>query len=271
MAYNDLMSNRNKRKLLYERFDLDDNFHAQKRYISERIAVELGVLKLEDSPASGIPNEHFHSFNPFLKNITVNTQKSTMSDIETLFTNKFSLEISNHADLMISASEEPLPAVCESQFESEMPDNPGKDEYETPSAGSRVRSGYRRIVHSSSPSREDSNVFMENFLFKDTGDVSMSVLNPYHPSPYSDLPISYPSKALILYRPPEAVLMKSREMRDQDPYHSLKLKIKCILDNGSLVQEEHEKNETTAPRLSIDTLMDDIVSPHHLSAVSSLW
>lgn len=262
-AFNNLLT-KSKRKNVYEHLDLDDNYHAQKRYISERIAVELGVLKLDDSPnPSKNTTEHFHSFNPFLKNIPVNNYKTNMmTDFENAFTTKFSLDLNNNnvPDLMVSAADDSLPS-SEEQFESEMQDNPGKDDHITLSAGSRSRSGYgRRIVNSSSPSREASYSFVENLLYKETGDSSMSVLNPYNPGPYADLPISYPSKALILYRPPEAVLMKTREVKDHnDPFNSLRLKIKCILDNGSLVQEEQEKEDP--PRL-LDTLMSDIVGPH---------
>jgi len=270
-TFNNMLS-KSKRKSVYDHLDLDDNYHAQKRYISERIAVELGVLKLEDSPQSRNSTEHFHSFNPFLKNLPINNYKTNMmTDFENVFTTKFSLDLNNNntPDLMVSTSDESL--TSEHQFESEMQDNPGKDEYVTPTAGSRVRSGYsRRISHSSSPSRESAYSFIENLLLKETGDSSISMLSPYHPGPYDDLPISYPSKALILYQPPEAVLMKSREMKDHDPFQSLKLKIKCILDNGSLVQEEHEKDDHQ-PRL-FDTLMDDIVNPNiSTSSVSPLW
>jgi hypothetical protein len=39
-----------KRKNFSNSNDVDDNYQAQKRYFSERMATEIGILKLNDTP-----------------------------------------------------------------------------------------------------------------------------------------------------------------------------------------------------------------------------
>jgi len=91
----DTTINRLKRKMV--RLDLDDNYHVQKRYMSEKMAAELEFLSLSDTTSSRSTNR-FDSFNPFVKNLhpTNHASNNTVHNTHIFHNNLISYRLSNN-------------------------------------------------------------------------------------------------------------------------------------------------------------------------------